>query len=81
MHESENFTNTFTAVDWPVNMTVMMTVMTVNLNDAIWYAYDMTGEIHIMMTVNFNDAIGYAYDIYLLQNLAKKWQNSKKYEY
>ena len=43
-------------------------MMTVNLNDAIGYAYDMTVEIHIMMTVNLN----YAY--------AKRWLNSKKYE-
>ena len=57
-------------------------MMTVNLNDAIGYAYDMTGEIHIMMTVNLNDAIGYAYDIiYLLKNHAKRWSSSKKYEY
>ena len=44
-------------------------MMTVNLDDAIGYAYDMiimTGEIHIMMTVNLNDANGYPYDIFLL---------------
>ena len=41
-------------------------MMTVNLDDAIGYAYDMTGEIHIIMTVNVNDTIGYAYDICLL---------------
>ena len=56
-------------------------MMTVNLNDAIGYAYDMTGESYIMMTVNLNDAIGYAYDICLLSNLAKRWSNAKKYEY
>ena len=67
VHESENFKNPFTTVDWPVNMTgVIHIMMTVNLNDAIGYVYDMTGETHIMMTVNLNDAIGYAYDIYLL---------------
>ena len=50
-------------------------MMTVNLDDAIGYAYDMTGEIHIdiMMTVNLNNAIGYAYDIIMfVVNSCKK---------
>ena len=52
------FQNPFTAVDRPVNMTgVIHIMMTVNLNDAIGYAYEMTGEIHIMMML---------LDIYLL---------------
>ena len=41
-------------------------MMIVNLNDAIGYAHDMTGAIHILMTLNLNDAIGYAYDIYMM---------------
>ena len=51
---------------------VIRIMMTVNLNDAIGYAYDMTGKIHIMLTVNLNDTIVYTYMIYICCKIVPK---------